>query len=94
MMPELQELSVFGNDRPIPRQALAEAARQRETITPYRLDAVNTIYQKVREIGDEVCDDPSYGLSYYALFYWLSSENSVRIFPTGLCLRRIILEIR
>ena len=63
----LKELSMFGHDNPVPKQALAEAARQREAITPYLLDAVNTVYQKVQEIGDEVCDDPSYDLSYYAL---------------------------
>lgn len=63
----LKELSMFGHDNPVPKQALAEAVRQREAITPYLLDAINTVYQKVQEIGDEVCDDPSYDLSYYAL---------------------------
>lgn len=64
----LKELAVFGHENPVPKQALAEAARQREAITPYLLDAINTVYQKVQEIGDEVCDDSSYDLSYYALF--------------------------
>lgn len=76
----LKQLSVFGNDRPVPRQALAEAACQREAITPYLLDAVNTIYQKVQEVGEEVCDDPSYGLSFYAL-YLLSQFREQRAFP-------------
>lgn len=79
----LKELSVFGNDRPVPKQALAEAARQREAITPYLLDAVNTVYQKVQEIGDEVCDDPSYDLSYYAL-HLLSQFREQRAFPVFL----------
>ena len=79
----LKELSVFGHDRPVPRQALAEAARQREAVTPYLLDAVNTVYQKVQEIGDEVCDDPSYDLSYYAL-HLLSQFREQRAFPVFL----------
>ena len=76
----LKELSVFGQDQPVPKQALAEAARQREAITPYLLDAINTVYQKVQEIGDEVCDDPSYDLSYYALFL-LAQFREQRAFP-------------
>lgn len=79
----LKELAVFGHDKPVPKQALAEAARQREAITPYLLDAVNTVYQKVQEIGDEVCDDPSYDLSYYALFL-LAQFREQRAFPVFL----------
>ena len=37
----LEELSVFGHDRPVPREALAEAARQREAVTPILLDALD-----------------------------------------------------
>lgn len=79
----LKELAVFGHDKPVPKQALAEAARQREAITPYLLDAINTVYQKVQEIGDEVCDDPSYDLSYYALFL-LAQFREQRAFPVFL----------
>lgn len=76
----LKELSVFGNDRPVPRQALEEAVRQKDAITPYLLEAVNTVYQKVQEIGEGICDDPSYGLSLYAL-YLLSQFREQRAFP-------------
>lgn len=76
----LKALSVFGQDQPVPKQVLAEAARQREAITPYLLDAINTVYQKVQEIGDEVCDDPAYDLSYYALFL-LAQFREQRAFP-------------
>ena len=79
----LKELAVFGHDNPVPKQALAEAACQREAVTPYLLDAVNTVYQKVQEIGDEVCDDPSYDLSYYALFL-LAQFREQRAFPVFL----------
>lgn len=79
----VKELAVFGHDNPVPKQALAEAARQREAITPYLLDAINTVYQKVQEIGDEVCDDPSYDLSYYAL-HLLSQFREQRAFPVFL----------
>ena len=43
----LDILSTFGDDQPLPREALAEAARQRETITPILLDALDTVYEKV-----------------------------------------------
>lgn len=76
----LKELSVFGQDQPVPKQALAEAARQREAITPYLMDALETVYQKVQEIGDEVCDDPAYDLSCYALFL-LAQFREQRAFP-------------
>lgn len=76
----LNELAVFGQDQPVPKQALAEAARQREAITPYLLDALETVYQKVQEIGDEVCDDPAYDLSYYALFL-LAQFREQKAFP-------------
>lgn len=64
----LDILSTFGDDQPLPREALAETARQKEAITPMLLDALDTVYEKVQSKGDGVCDDPAYGLSAYAVF--------------------------
>lgn len=64
----LEKLSVFGEDQPLPREALAEAVRQRETVTPALLDALDAVYEKVQTEGDGVYDDPVYGLSAYAVF--------------------------
>ena len=76
----LEKLSVFGEDQPLPREALAEAVRQRETITPVLLDALDTVYEKVQTEGDGVCDDPTYGLSAYAIFL-LAQFHEQRAFP-------------
>lgn len=64
----LDKLSTFGKDQPLPREALAEAVRQKEAITPVLLDALDTVYEKVQTEGEGVCDDPAYGLSAYAVF--------------------------
>ena len=42
----LEELSIFGNDRPLPQAALAEAVRQKEEIAPVLLDALDTFTRK------------------------------------------------
>lgn len=76
----LDKLSVFGEDRPLPREALAEAVRQREVITPALLDALDTVYEKVQTEGKGVCDDPAYGLSAYAMFL-LAQFQERRAFP-------------
>ena len=76
----LDKLSVFGSDQPLPREALAEAARQRETITPILLDALDVVYEKVQSEGKGVCDDPAYDLSAYAVFL-LAQFQEQRAFP-------------
>ena len=76
----LEKLSTFGNDQPLPREALGEAARQRETITPILLDSLDTIYEKVQTDGSGVCDDPVYDLSAYAL-YLLAQFQEQKAFP-------------
>lgn len=65
----LEELSVFGNDRPVPKEALAEAVRHKEEIVPILLDSLDAIYEKARAREmEEDFDDPVYGLSAYAVF--------------------------
>ena len=65
----LEELSVFGNDRPVPREALAEAARQREAVTPVLLDTLDRMWEKLHGEGyEDICDEPGYDLSYYGIF--------------------------
>lgn len=76
----LEKLSVFGEDQPLPREALAEAARQRETIVPALLDALDTVYEKVQTEGDGVYNDSVYGLSAYAVFL-LAQFQEQRAFP-------------
>lgn len=76
----LDKLSVFGNDQPLPRDALAEAVRQKEAITPILLDSLDTIYEKVQSEGGGVCDDPMYDLSAYALFL-LAEFQEQKAFP-------------
>ncbi len=76
----LEKLSVFGEDQPLPKEALAEAVRQRETITPALLDALDAVYEKVQTDGNGVCDDPTYGLSAYAMFL-LAQFQEPRAFP-------------
>lgn len=76
----LDKLSLFGNDQPLPREALAEAARQKEAITPILLDTLDMLYEKVLSEGDGVCDDPAYDLSAYA-FFLLSQFQEQRAFP-------------
>ena len=65
----LEELSVFGHDRPVPREALAEAARQREAVTPILLDALDRTWEKLHsEEYEALCEEPGYDLSYYGIF--------------------------
>ena len=67
----LEQLSIFGNNQPVPREALAEAVRHREEITPVLLGSLDTLYEKILSEGEAVCDDPTYDLS------------SLRVFPAG-----------
>ena len=76
----LDKLSIFGDDQPLPREALAEAARQKEAITPILLDALDTVYEKVQSEGEGVCDDPAYELSAYAIFL-LAQFQEKKAFP-------------
>ena len=76
----LGQLSVFGNDQPVPREALAEAVRHREEITPVLLDSLDTLYEKVQSEGDAVYDNPAYDLSSYALFL-LAEMREQKAFP-------------
>lgn len=76
----LDKLSVFGGDQPLPREALAEAVRQRETITPVLLNALDTVYEKVQSEGEGVYDDPAYDLSAYAIFL-LAQFQEQKAFP-------------
>lgn len=76
----LKELSVFGHDRPVPKEALAEAARQKDAVTPLLLDALKTVYEKVQIEGEGICDDPVYDLSYYAIFL-LAQFREQKVYP-------------
>lgn len=76
----IKELSVFGHDRPVPKEALAEAARQKDSVTPVLLDALKTVYERVQTEGEDICDDPAYDLSYYAIFL-LAQFREQRAFP-------------
>lgn len=76
----LEQLSTFGNDQPVPREALAEAVRHKEEITPVLLDSLDTLYEKVQTEGEAVYDDPAYDLSAYALFL-LAEMREQRAFP-------------
>ena len=65
----LEELSVFGHDRPVPREALSEAARQQEAVTPILLDALDRTWEKLHsEEYEALCEEPGYDLSYYGIF--------------------------
>jgi len=76
----LEELAVFGNDQPVPKEALAEAARQKDKIIPILLDAVDTIYKKIQEGDEDVYHDPAYDLSYYG-FLLLAQFQEQKAFP-------------
>ncbi len=64
----MEQLSIFGHDKPLPREALAEAARQREAITPVLLDRLDWLLENVRGMEDEVYNEPEYDQSLYAIF--------------------------
>lgn len=76
----LEQLSTFGNDQPIPREALAEAVQHKEEITPILLDSLDMLYEKARSEDEEVYDDPAYDLSAYA-FFLLAEMREQRAFP-------------
>lgn len=76
----LGQLSVFGNDQPVPREALAEAVRHREEITPVLLGSLDTLYEKILSEGEAACDDPTYDLSSYA-FFLLAEMREQKAFP-------------
>ena len=76
----LEQLSIFGNNQPVPKEALAEAVRHREEITPVLLDSLDTLYEKVQSEGDAVYDNPAYDLSSYALFL-LAEMREQKAFP-------------
>lgn len=76
----LDKLSIFGEDQPLPREALAEAACQKEAITPILLDALVTVYEKVQSEGEGIYDDRAYDLSAYAVFL-LAQFQEQRAFP-------------
>lgn len=76
----LEELAVFGKDQPVPKEALAEAVRHKEEITPILLDAVDTVYEKIRKGDENVYDDPAYDLSYYG-FLLMAQFQEQKAFP-------------
>lgn len=84
----LDKLSVFGDGQPLPREALAEATRQREALTPILLDALDTVYEKVQSEGEGVCDDPAYGMAAYAVFL-LAQFQEQSAFPKLLQLLKL-----
>lgn len=76
----IEQLSSFGNDQPVPREALAEAVRHKEEITPVLLDSLDKLYENVQAEGEGACDDPSYDLSAYAVFL-LAEMREQQAFP-------------
>lgn len=76
----IERLSVFGQDQPVPREALAEAVRQKEAITPVLLEALDWLHENVRKRGSEVYDEPEYDRSWYA-FFLLAQFREERAFP-------------
>lgn len=76
----LDQLSTFGDDQPVPREALAEAVRRKEEITPILLDSLDTVYEKVQTEGEEVFGDPACNLAAYAVFL-LAQFREQRAFP-------------
>ena len=63
----LEELSIFGDDLPVPKEALAEAVRHKEEITPILLESLDMVYEKVLSEGEGVCDIPAYELAAYEI---------------------------
>lgn len=76
----LEQLSTFGNDLPVPREALAEAVRHKEEITPVLLDSLDMLYEKGRSEDEDVYGDPAYELSAYA-FFLLAEMREQQAFP-------------
>ena len=76
----LEELSIFGDDLPVPKEALAEAVRHKEEITPILLESLDMVYEKVLSEGEGVCDIPAYELAAYAIFL-LAELREQQAFP-------------
>lgn len=76
----IEHLSVFGQDKPLPREALTEAVRQREAVTPALLDSLDWLLENVKKRKDEVYNEPEYGLSWYA-FFLLAQFREKRTYP-------------
>ncbi len=76
----IQALSVIGKNQPLPQEALAEAARLKDSITPVLIDAVNKVYEKINSSDETVFDDSEYSISFYA-FFLLAQFREQSIFP-------------
>lgn len=76
----MKRLSVFGQDEPVPREALAEAARQREAITPLLLELLDWLLENVQARGEDVYKDSEYDRSLYAIFL-LAQFREKRAYP-------------
>ena len=76
----IQALSVMEMGQPLPREALAEAARLQESITPVLTGAIHRTYEKIVSSDDTVTDDPEYELSFYA-FFLLAQFREQSVFP-------------
>jgi len=76
----IKELSAGSADSRLPREALAEAVRQKEAITPVLIDSLNTVYERICSSDEDVTEDPAYELSFYALFL-LAQFREQSVFP-------------
>lgn len=76
----IQALSVINEDVPLPREALAEAARNKETVTPVLMDALDKVYEGICASDEDITEDPAYSLSFYAIFL-LAQFREQRAFP-------------
>lgn len=83
MKPEeiLEQLKVFGNDQPLPKQALAEAARQRETVTPVLLNALDETYRiAASDDYENIWENPVADIASYG-FFLLAQFREQEAFP-------------
>lgn len=76
----IEQLSIFGNDQPLPRAVLAEAVRHKEEVAPVLLDALDALYDKARAEEDESGEDPVFELAAYAVFL-LAEMQEQRAYP-------------
>lgn len=76
----LEQFSKSSEDGPFPREALHEAVRQREAITPVLLDRLDWLLENVLERDEEIHEDPEYEQSWYALFL-LAQFREKRAYP-------------
>ncbi len=91
----MEQLSVFGQDKPVPREALAEAARQKEALTPLLLGRLDWLWENVQARGNEICGEPEYNQGWYA-FFLLAQFREKRAYPKLIRLLRLdeaLLEI-